>query len=164
MSGVDPSLQAKRQQLIDMLVTQVERTGTCEFTDHFYSLDDPPEHPIVEVTRIFEEGMAAREGRRPHLEAPRTLMGELKKACDERGWAVEWQPIKYAWLIIAPVRRRECWKCNGRGRLMFQITPFGYNDAFVDFEVCDACAGRGYIESRTSNVAEQSKSHPLPQV
>lgn len=140
-----------RQEFIALLITQVERDGRVSFTEDLRGdFDDPPEHYILKFARINEEIEAAMENRRPHLEAPKTLMVELRKVCDERGWELGPDSMERGkYWIVAP--EKPCEKCTGRGRILVydsmnlsELMQSGMGGAITGrVTECPQCKGTG---------------------
>lgn len=149
-------VRESRDRLVALIVEQVLRDGHAHVDEGITDrLDDKPEHPIAEVARMFEEGIAQREGRRPHLEAPKTFLGELRRVCAERGWEMAWNSRLYLYDIVAPMRRLNCKACDGCGRIRENVKfehidmSLGLGSQVIQQSICAVCGGRGYIETRS---------------
>ena len=152
MTSLSRSMIAQqRQELIQQIVERIRRDGSCvvprPLTDR---LDDPDEHPIKFVARIEEECRAALEGRRPHLEAPKTLACELKAEIERHGWTIEWDMLNHQHVIVAPMETVTCVDCCGGGRQRVPIKlDFTYSESLVcHSKICESCKGIGKQERR----------------
>ncbi len=144
-------IQDRRRGLLAQVIGQVQLRGFCEVNPYagIHHYDDPPEHWLVESARVFEEAAASREGRRPHLEAPRTFMGELEKECLGRGWNIEFNPRTMCHMVIAPEREVECAGCRGLGRVTERCSIHHYSpDQIVESVTCLLCNGKGKVKTR----------------
>lgn len=142
---------AERAQFIQELIREAERTGMVTIPDLPHGMDDPPESPLLEALRHLEEATAAHENRRPHMVAPGTLRGEIKKLCAERGWEIEFDIRRYQHRITAPLKSMDCPACHGTGKKPVWIsvlqTPYDGSQV-IPFVLCETCAGAGKIETR----------------
>ncbi len=153
-------LAIQRKHFIESIVLAVRRTGGIIVT-RSDELDWHPT-PMQEACRIMREGLS-RPGVTVQDPPPETVYHDLSEECRNRGWELSEGP--YDLRVIAPFKRRECWLCDGAGRIMkpFQIRSSKYFDPsemMVNY-ICPKCNRKGYREDRIEDPPWTKEDHEV---
>jgi hypothetical protein len=143
----------RRRYFIRMAEEQGIQQGKCHLpmTTNTIDLDDPPQHPIMEMALQLHE--FTTRGRFP--DAPGTLYADLKKLVNLHDWKMENDRNGGVWILDPPVRMK-CPYCQGNGRIVIWPEYSAIDWSSMEFhgqficrqEICMRCHGFREIIAR----------------